>query len=367
VKIGHVDSECTWRGGQAQVAGLIDGLRRNGHECVLFAPAGPLAEKMRREGVTVRPFAASSDLDLPAALGLAGEFKGEPCDLIHVHSARAHAIAALSAKLAGGLPFVVSRRVDFDVAKNPLSALKYRFGVDLYLGISKGVERVLHKGGIDPRKTVVIPSGIDTGKWESLPDPTSLRQQLSLPADAPVVGSLAALAPHKDHRNLLAAARHLAGRRPEIRWVIFGEGECRGDLERERRRLDLEETVLLPGFTEDVGAAMALLEVFVLSSYLEGLGTGVLDAQAAGVPVVATRVGGVPEMVDHGTNGWLVPGRDPVALAAAVEEAVTGRAEALRRAEVAKRTVKAFSIESTVARTEEAYARVLAARDRGPA
>jgi glycosyltransferase involved in cell wall biosynthesis len=359
VKIAHVDSERTWRGGQAQVAGLIDGLRQAGHECALFAPAGPLAERMSRQGVPVRPFDAASDLDLVAVQRLSSGLRSQAPDLVHVHSARAHAIAAGAVKLAGGLPLVVSRRVDFDVAGNPLSALKYRFGVDLYLCISEGVERVLHRGGIDPRRTVVVPSGIDVERWQSLPDATELRESLGLRADVRVVGSLAALAPHKDHRNLLTSARVLKERMPEVRWVVFGEGECRDDLERRREELGLTGTVLFPGFTGEVGAALALLEVFVLSSYLEGLGTSVLDAQAAGIPVVATAVGGVPEMIEDGINGWLVAGRDPVALATAVEDALCRPEEARRRAVAARESVQRFSIRNTVSLTEAAYRRVL--------
>jgi D-inositol-3-phosphate glycosyltransferase len=104
------------------------------------------------------------------------------------------------------------------------------------------------------------------------------------------------------------------------------------------------------------------MEVFVLSSYREGLGTSVLDAQAAGVPVVATAVGGVPEMIEDGVNGWLVPGRDPIALATAVEEALARPEEARRRAAAARESVRRFSIENTVALTEAAYRRVLEAR-----
>lgn len=357
--VAHLDSETTWRGGQAQVEGLVLGLRGLGVESTVFCPAGALAERLRAEGVTLRSFHAGSDLDLPAAWRLAAAWRTLRPDLVHLHSGRAHAIGAMAARLAGRLPVVVSRRVDFEVGRHPLSALKYHLGVDRYLSISRGVDRVLARAGIPERRRRIVPSGIRLERWRDLPDAAGLRRRLGLAPETRVVGALAALAPHKDHANLLAAAAHLRQHRDDVVWVIFGEGECRPALERERRELGLDGTVLLPGFVDDVREAMALLEVFVLSSHLEGLGTSVLDAQAAGVPVVATAVGGVPEMLEDGVNGWLVPARDPVALAESVREALGDGAEAQRRAARARRTVERFSIENTVQQTLAAYRELL--------
>lgn len=362
MKIAHVDSETTWRGGQAQVLGLLRGLAARDHQVVLFCPGGPLAEKASAAGVRVLPWRARSDFDLGAAARLARGLAAELPDMVHLHSGRAHALGAWAARWAGRLPVVVSRRVDFAVATHPLSALKYRFGVDRYLCISEGVRRVLAAGGVAERRLAVVPSGIDVDRWKSRPDPAGLARELGLAPGTPVAGSIAALAPHKDQRTLLRAAALLAPRLPRARWVVFGEGRLRAPLEAERRSLGLDRVVLLPGFTERVAEALALLDVFVLSSYLEGLGTSVLDAQAAGVPVVATAVGGVPEIVADGVTGWLVPPRDPEALAAAVERALTQPEEAARRAAQARQSVRRYAIANTVALTESEYLAVLAER-----
>jgi glycosyltransferase involved in cell wall biosynthesis len=234
--------------------------------------------------------------------------------------------------------------------------------VDRFVAISEGVRKVLVSAGIEPAKLVVVRSGIEVARWKTLPDPAPLRERLGLAPGTPILGTVAALAPHKDLFNLLAAADLLRSRRPDARWVVFGEGELRGQIEAERRRLRLENVVFLPGFLDDVGEALALMDVFVLSSYLEGLGTSVLDAQAAGVPVVATEVGGVPEMIDGRDNGWLVPPRDPEALARAAAEALGDAAEAGRRAARARETVNRFSLETTVEETIAVYRDVLAER-----
>jgi glycosyltransferase involved in cell wall biosynthesis len=361
VRIAHVDTGRTWRGGQAQVWGLCRGLIARGHDVHVLAPRGPLADRLGAAGIPWERFESVNDLDFLASWRLGRALARYGPDIVHLHSGRSH---ALGARAAGGRPVVVSRRVDFDVSSGISRHLKYGRGVDRFVCISEGVRKVLLGAGIEPAKLVVVPSGIDVTRWQSLPDPEPLRRQLGVPAGTPVLGTVAALAPHKDLFNLLQAAEILRATRPEARWVVFGEGELREELERDRRSRGLEQIVLFPGFLEDVGAAFALMDVFVLSSYLEGLGTSVLDAQAAGVPVVATEVGGVPEMIDGRDNGWLVPARDPAALAGAVGQALGDPAERARRAAHARESVRRFSLEQTVEKTIAVYRDVLAGRER---
>lgn len=364
LSICHVDTARTWRGGQAQIWGLVRGLAARGHQSVVFAPPGPLAERLTSAGLCWKSFSAANDLDAWSAWRLSRAFTRIRPDLVHLHSGRAHAVGAWAAGAAGSLPVVVSRRVDFEVSGAASRRWKYGRGVDRFLCISEGVRRVLLGAGIDARRLAVVPSGIEIGRWASLPDPAPLRRRLGIAEGIPILGTVAALAPHKDLFNLLAAAERLAQQRPQARWVVFGEGELRGRLEADRRERGLDQRVLFPGFTEDVGEALALMDVFVLSSYLEGLGTSVLDAQAAGVPVVATAAGGVPELIEDGVTGWLVPPKDPEALSRAVADALAHPDEATRRAGRAKQTVQRFSLESTVERTLAVYREVIAERGR---
>jgi len=358
----HVDTARTWRGGQAQILGLVRGLATRGHRNLVVAPPGPLADRLRAESLAWHSLVARNDLDLWSAWKLGRLLRRERPDIVHLHSGRAHAVGTWAARAAGRPPVVVSRRVDFDVSTPASRSLKYGRGVDRFLCISEGVRAVLVRAGVPAERLRVVPSGIDVERWAQLPEAGPWRRRLGVADGAPLVGTIAALAPHKDLFNLLAAAERLAAVRPDARWVVFGEGELRARLEADRRARGLEQRVAFPGFTEDVGAALAALDVFVLSSYLEGLGTSVLDAQAAGVPVVATRVGGVPEMIVDGESGWLVPPRDPEALAAAVADALARPEEARRRAERARQTVRRFSLDATVEGTLAVYREVLAER-----
>ena len=364
MKILHLDTGRTWRGGQAQVLLLLRGLRERGHESVLLGPEGPLADRVQALGLEVVPWRVLGDWDPLARLACGRAIARTAPALVHAHSAHAHAAGAGAARRAG-VPFVVARRVDFRVAANPWSAHKYRLPVDRYLAISRGVRDVLLAAGIPAAKIALVPSGIE------LPDPAEaaaapdLRAELGLPREAPILGTVAALAPHKDHATLLEAAARVCAARSDVHFVWIGEGECRVPLERRRAALGLEKRVHLAGFRPGARALIPQFTLFVLSSSLEGLCTSLLDAQALGAPIVATATGGIPDVVADGESGRLVPPRDPAALAAALLAALADPAARARWAERARSTVRAFEWHHTVDRTIEVYRDVL--RERGVA
>ena len=148
--------------------------------------------------------------------------------------------------------------------------------------------------------------------------------------------------------------------RADVHFVWIGEGECRPALERLRAELSLESRVHLLGFRPDARRLMTQFTVFVLSSYLEGLCTSLLDAQSQGVPVIATAVGGVPDLVADGVTGRLVPPRDPAALAAAILRAIDDAPARQGWADRARDSVRAFSADHMVERTLEVYREALA-------
>ncbi len=355
MRIAHLDTGRTWRGGQAQALHLLRGVGRRGHACLLLAPPGPLAERARELGVPVEPWRPWGELDVLAMLRAAAALRRFGADVAHCHSAHAHALGVPAARLAGVPAVVVSRRVDFAVGTNPLSRLKYRLPVDRYLCISRGVAEVMRRGGVPEARLALVASGIELPERTGAPPAADLRSLLGVAEGTPVVGTVAALAPHKDHANLLAAAAALRARREDVHFAWVGEGECRAALEGERARLGLEDRVHLLGFRRDALGLLAQFTIFALPSYLEGLCTSLLDAQALGVPVVATAVGGIPDAVEDGVTGRLVPPRDPEAMAGALLAALEHPEESARLAERGRQTVRAFSVDRMVERTLEEY------------
>jgi glycosyltransferase involved in cell wall biosynthesis len=278
-------------------------------------PDGELARRTASLAIAQRPFTPGVEGMMALRRALAsGEF-----DIVHSHAARAHGAVAMARIGLSARPcHLVSRRVDFDVARGFLSRWKYHHGAEAYIAISEGVRRVLLAGGIADARVRVVRSGIDLNKFDGLKPRDAVRAQLGLGDDVLAVGNVAALAPHKAQNDLLRAAAIVCARRPDVRFFVVGDGALRGELEALARELGIASRVVFTGFRADALDLLRAFDVFVMSSYLEGLGTSIMDAQALGIPVVATRTGGIPELVEDGVTGLLAPPRNPEALAGAI-------------------------------------------------
>ncbi|HXW07190.1 MAG TPA: glycosyltransferase [Vicinamibacterales bacterium] len=320
----HIDTARTWRGGQNQVLVTVLGLRALGHRTMLVAHPGGELRQRAEEGLDLIPLAPRTEMDLGAAWRLSRLVKQLGPDIVHAHDPHAVAMAALALSMSTQLtkpPLVASRRVDFRLRGTALSRWKYR-QVDCFICASEAIRQLLLKDGVPPARAVTVHEGIDLGRVEAAP-PAKLHEELWLPHHAPLVGNVAALVPHKGQRHLIDAAAQVVRRVPDARFVIAGEGELRTSLERQIREHHLEKHVLLAGFRPDVLSVHKAFDVFVMSSVTEGLGTSLLDAMACGKPIVATRTGGIPEVVVDGETGLLVPPRDAGAMADAIVTMLT--------------------------------------------
>jgi glycosyltransferase involved in cell wall biosynthesis len=364
----HVDTARTWRGGQNQVLLTVNGLRGIGHRASLVAhPAGELRKRVA-EGLDLIPLAPRSEMDLSAAWRFARVVKRLAPDVIHAHDPHGVAMASLALSLGSGaahggrLPaLVASRRVDFHLKGNSFSRWKYH-QVDCFIAASEAIRRMLVADGVPEAQTVTVHEGIDVDHVAAAP-PVNVHEAFFLPHGAPVVGNVAALVPHKGQRYLIDAALLVVQQVPDARFVILGEGELREHLEKYVRDHRLEKHVLLPGFRTDVLGCLKSFDLFVMSSVTEGLGTSLLDAMAAGRPIVATTAGGIPEIVADGVNGLLVPPRDAHALADAIVRALKDADLRRRLGEAGfARVNQRFTVDHMVAGTADVYQRVLSSR-----
>jgi glycosyltransferase involved in cell wall biosynthesis len=347
-----VDSESTWRGGEAQLRLLMKGLSEVGCAVSLAAPAQ--SEIRRRSGdlsVEFYPLGIAGGVDVVSAWRLRSILRGRRFDVVHAHAVMSIACAALGERPRT----VVSRRVDFAVAKNLLGALKYRRGADLYLAISSGVREALRAGGIGDERIRLVPSGIDLDKFERVRDPSYLREEFGVAPGTVVVGNVAALAPHKAQSDLLRAAEIVCRERDDVRFFVVGEGALRKRLEALARTLGVEARVTFTGFREDVLEILSMFDCFVMSSYLEGLGTSIMDAQAMRVPVVATDTGGIPDVVEDRVTGLLVPPRDPESLARAMLDMISDNKLKNKCVTEAYRQSRGYDYRNMVYKTLDAY------------
>ncbi len=315
----HIDAGREWRGGQRQALILARELQKEGYPVHLVAqPESPLHHKAVETGLEVFPLRMKSEVDLWAVFRLSREMKRRKCLLAHFHDAHGLAIGAAAARRAGVPLRFISRRVDFPLKQNSFSLRKYTRNVDAIIAISEGVRKVLLDCGIPSSLIYVIPSGIDFSPFEEVASRDFLRREFSFAPDDYLVGIVAALEDHKGHTYLIQASRILRERAPKIKIIVVGTGSLRLELDQQAHQLGVDDIVFFLGFREDVPQILGSLDLFVLSSYLEGMGSSLLDAMASRLPVVATQVGGIPDVVSHQETGLLVPPRDPVALAEAI-------------------------------------------------
>jgi glycosyltransferase involved in cell wall biosynthesis len=315
----HVDTAATWRGGQNQVLLTARAMAARGAEVAIACRAGgELQARAVAAGARVRPLPFRGDLWPPAILGLAQALRRERPAALLLHDPHAVSAGLVASRLAGRTALVAVRRVDFPL-RGVFSRAKYA-SCDRVIVVSRAIGEVVRAGGVRPERVRLVYEGVPDRV--AAPGGREALASLGVPAGAPVVGNVAALTGHKDHATLVAAMALLRQRVPEARLVVAGEGELRGALEAQAGELGLADRVVFAGFRHDLDRLLPAFSVFCLSSRLEGLGTSLLDAMAFGLPVVATAAGGIPEAVEDGVTGRLVPPRDPGALAEALAEAL---------------------------------------------
>jgi len=360
LRILHVDAERGFSGGEVQVFLLMEGLRERGHASVLAAPPDSAAARRARErGFEVLEVRLASELDLPSVARLARWLGDERPDLVHLHTGRATWLGALAARRAG-IPALTTRRMDREVRRNWRTHWIYGSLVRRAVAISTPVRECLLAGGVDPARVTLIHSAVDPRALAPRRPPGELRAELGCAADERVLLTLASLVPRKGIDVLLEALGRLAARGVRPTCWIAGEGEARAALEAQAQRLGLGPRVRFLGRRGDGPELLAACDVFVLPARREGLGVSALEALAAGRAVVASRVGGLAEVLVDGASGLCVPPDDPAALAAALERVLGDDALRARLAAAGPaRVAQGFLAGQMVAAYEKLYRELL--------
>jgi glycosyltransferase involved in cell wall biosynthesis len=312
---------------------------------------------------------------LKEQLRCARSIRRDQIQIVHTYNFYANIFGVPAARLAG-TPVIVASMRDTGIGLRPMQKRAQKVIcrlADCILVNAEAIRQWLIGDGYNPEKITVIRNGIDLSRFGRNARASRLREELGLPAQAPVVAVLSRLDHRKGLEYFLEAAAMIAQRIPQARFLIVGDGflkqrnggivadvAYRRQLEHYATRLGLGGRIVFTGFRLDVPELLSEVAVSVLPSLSEGLSNVLLESMAAGVPVVATRVGGNPEAVEEGVTGFLVPPRDAPALAHAMRQILENRELAARFGEAGRRRVlECFSTERMVRETEHLYLRLL--------
>jgi glycosyltransferase involved in cell wall biosynthesis len=357
MRVLHVETGRHRYGGAQQVLYLIQGLIQRGVACALACErAAAIADPARQLGATV--------FEIPHAAGpkliwrLPQLVRQHAIDIVHLHSRRgADDFGILGARLSGA-KVVLSRRVD-NRQPRALLAIK-QHGIDHTIAISRAIRRVLLHDGMDRHRLSCVPSAIDLSKTHTEGDPNFIRRYFNVPEETRIIAMAAQFIERKGHHTLIQAMPRVVQAHPQTRVVLFGQGPLRASVEAAVHRLGLDDYVVFAGFEADLTPFWPGVDVLAHPAYREGLGIALLEAAAAGVPIVAGRAGGIPEIVRDGETGRLIEPGDHHALAEALIALLN---DPNRRAALAaqgrQRVAERFSIDAMVAGNLTVYRKLL--------
>jgi L-malate glycosyltransferase len=353
-----VDPELGFAGGETQVLGLTIALGHGGLRAELICdPAGRLWERAIAAGIRCHPIRIRNAIDLAAGVRLRAILKRERYDVVHFHTSRAHSMAPFARGF--GSTLIVTRRMDYR-PNRVFAPLLFNRAVDGVVAISGGVADSLAAAGVDRRRVTVVHSGVDCDRFRK-PTPQergAARLALGIADDEFVVSAVGALEARKGHRYLIEAIGALAATRKsvELECLIAGQGSIRGVLQSEIAVVRCTERVKLLGRIDDARELLWASDVFAMPSLKEGLGVAALEAMASALPVIASDVGGLREVVEDDRSGIVVPPANPKAIASAIERLVESNELRSQMGAAARaRVVENYSMEKMAARTLALY------------
>lgn len=303
---------------------------------------------------------------------LAARMSDQAVDVVNTHNVLAHKFGAIAARCAG-VPVVVHTKHGRNFVRRPFEHPKIQvYGhllswiSDKVVAVSDDTSAVCRKYElVPPRKLVTIANGVDVSRFDVRADRAELLRDLGIPVDAQIVGNVARLVPEKDHANLVNAFATVLATIPRAYLLLVGEGPLMDATARICADRGVADRVKFAGSRRDVPQLLKLFDVFVLSSATEGMSISLLEAMSAGLPVVATIVGGNPEIVEHGVTGLLCPAHDSEALAARIVDVLCNRELGRSLAVAAReRVLTSYSMQRTAIAYMSLYEELLARKSR---
>jgi glycosyltransferase involved in cell wall biosynthesis len=363
MRILHTESSMGLGGQEYRVLLEAQGMVKRGHFVVVAAPQGSqLAFLAQQQGLQVKTTTSGNRgwmTLIPSYLQMMRQYE---IDVVHTHGSLDSWTASIAGRISFRRPIIIrTRHKSTPVSRSWRHRLLY--GILPHLVTTTGEmvrQELIARNRLSPSRVISIPTGVDLERFHPQRPDASLRKSLGIGNQGPLVGAVTFLRPEKGMKVLIEAIRLLKNRFPTLECLIIGDGEEKLTLLARIRELELEHSVHMVGFRQDIPALLTLLDVVVIPSLEEGIPQSLTQALAMERPVVASAVGGVPEVVKEGVTGLLVPPRNSAILSEKITMILNDPSSGARMGHVGRQVIQErYSMETMLSQTEKVYRQVL--------
>ena len=308
MNILHINSELSWRGGEQQLAYLIQEMEAL--EKITLFVMGRSGSKLQawceERGVHFVDAPLKGGVDFVTGFKIKKFCKLNKIDIIHAHTSHAHSAMLYAGLMGCKVSMVLHRRVSFPVKDRWLARVKYRSKmISAIICVSRDVKQVLEQTLPDDQRLVLIYDSINAARFKTVNYQSSFHERYKLPVSKFIVANTSAISHEKDYMTFVDAAEVILSSDLDVVFLIVGEGPERSSVEEYVKKKNLSKSIFFLGFVDDVSDVFKHVSLLLMTSKKEGLGSAILEAFYHRVPVVATSVGGIPEIVKHEETGML--------------------------------------------------------------
>lgn len=355
--IFHTESSPGWGGQEIRIFSEMLFMRQRGHRLTLIAPTkAALFQNCQKEGIEVIPVEWDRELFISNVFKLQTIFRERSVDVVNPHSSRDGWVAGLAARFARVPLLIRSRHIEVDYPNRLTSSIAFARLPHYVITTSERIRRrLIDELAVPHNRIDTVPTGIDTDRFQ--PRPSTLRQETGIPADHKIVGMISVLRSWKGHIHFIEAARELSKTLLPLHFVIAGDGPQRDTIRQLLDEYKLNDKITLLGHRHDVDNILAGLDCLCLPSTAhEGVPQIILQAHAVATPVIATRIGGIPEVVTDRVTGRLVAPQNSSELASAINDTLLNPDQARTWAKRAQAMVRShYSQEAMAIQLELIY------------
>lgn len=351
----HTESSTGWGGQENRILKECIGLKKLGIRVIIACqPDSVLSKIAAKNSIEIEHLKIKTSFTPSAIARLLNIIKHEKVNVICTHSGKDSMVGAIAGRLSSVKPAIVRMR---HLALPITSKITYSLLPHRIITVSEYVrDYLVNKEGIQANKVISIPTGIDLEKFNPDTVQAVSKKTLGLSHDSAIVGTIAILRRKKGHHTLLDAIPLVLKEFPRTNFLFVGDGPQRQNIEKRIEELGIADNVKLLGLRNDVPELLKIIDLFVLPTFEEALGTSFLEAMAMRKPVIGTRVGGIPEIVKDGISGILVEPENPIGLAAAIINLLNDKKQMEKIGNTGRKIVEEnYSTEVMVNRTYTFY------------